>query len=169
MQPNHAMSNHAMPNHATLVRVNNPFAPYRDREVRHLACAGPIRAVAPRTSRPFIIQRNGISVLRRDWDQPVARGDVITVVILPQGGGGGGSNPLKIVLMLAVGGTMAAPGTRFGIQLGQESTVALEKKFGSVATKPAPSATRRWNSCSVGGGSVPLKPPTAITGAPLAS
>jgi hypothetical protein len=97
-----AASHHGIPNHATLVRVNNPFAPYRDREIRHLACAGPIRAVAPRTSRPFIIQRNGLSVLRRDWDQPIERGDVITVVILTQGGGGGGSNPLKIVLMLAI-------------------------------------------------------------------
>lgn len=100
---NHATINHGMPSHATLVRVNNPFAPYRDREIRHLSCAGPIGAVAPRTRQPFIIQRNGVSVLRKDWDQPVARGDVITVVILPQGGGGGGgSNPLRIVLMLAV-------------------------------------------------------------------
>lgn len=92
----------AQPNHAVLVRVNNPFAPYRDREVRALACAGPIRALAPKSRLPFIIQRNGVSVLRKDWDQPVERGDIITVVMLPQGGGGGGSNPLKIVLMLAV-------------------------------------------------------------------
>lgn len=91
-----------IPHHAVLVKVNNPFAPYKDREVRHLACAGPIWAVAPRTSRPFIIQRNGVAVLRRDWDQPVERGDVITVTMLPQGGGKGGSNPLTIVLMLAV-------------------------------------------------------------------
>jgi hypothetical protein len=106
-------------NHATLVRVNNPFAPYRDREVRDLACAGPIGALAPRTRSPFIIQRNGVSVLRRDWDQPVERGDIITVIVLPQGGGGGGSNPLRIILMLAVMvfATWAAPqllGTTFG-------------------------------------------------------
>lgn len=90
----------AMP-HAVLVRVNNPFAPMRDREVRALSARGQIRACAPQTRRPFIIQRNGVSVLRKDWDQPVERGDIITVVVLPQGGGGG-SNPLRIVLMLAV-------------------------------------------------------------------
>lgn len=94
--------NHAAPNHAVLVKVNNPFAPYRDREVRALACAGPIAALAPRTQRPFIIQRNGVSVLRRDWQQPVERGDIITVIMLPQGGDGGGSQVLKVVLMIVV-------------------------------------------------------------------
>lgn len=110
------------PNHATLVRVNNPFSPYKDREVRDLACSGPIRALAPRTRSPFIIQRNGVSVLRKDWDQPVERGDIITVIILPQGGGGG-SNPLRIILMLVVmwvapylaGQLVAAMGTTLGV------------------------------------------------------
>lgn len=87
--------------HAVLVRVNNPFAPMKDREVRALSARGPIRACAPKTARPFIIQRNGVSVLRKDWDQPVERGDIITVIVLPQGGGGG-SNPLRIVLMIVV-------------------------------------------------------------------
>lgn len=123
------------PDHAVLVRVNNPFAPYKDREVRALSARGPIRACAPRTQRPFIIQRNGVSVLRRDWDLPVERGDVITVIVLPQGGGGG-SNPLKIILMLAV--MWIAPyaagylNTALGLGLGATGISVLAGAIGLV-------------------------------------
>ncbi len=94
---------------ATAVYVRDPFHPMSSREVRHLPFPGPLSALAPETRQPFILLRNGEAVLRADWNQPVEEGDVIAVVMLPQGGGGGGgSNPLKTVLMLAV--TVFAPG-----------------------------------------------------------
>ena len=86
---------------ATLVRCHDPFHPLRGREVVPLSGPGPLSACAPQTDQPFILLRNGQAVLRADWHQPVESGDLIAVVLLPQGGGGG-SNPLKVVLALAV-------------------------------------------------------------------
>ncbi len=87
--------------YATLVRCHDPFHPLRGREVVPLSGPGPLSACAPQTDQPFILLRNGQAVLRADWQQPVESGDLIAVVLLPQGGGGG-SNPLKVVLALAL-------------------------------------------------------------------
>jgi hypothetical protein len=87
---------------AQCVTVRDPFHPMRGREIKTLDCAGPISALAPATQQPFIILRNGEAVLRADWDQPVANGDLMAVVLLPQGGNGGGSDVLRIVLMIVV-------------------------------------------------------------------
>lgn len=86
---------------AQCVTVRDPFHPLRGREIKTLECAGPISALAPDTKQPFIILRNGQAVLRADWDQPVSDGDLLAVVLLPQGGDGG-SDPLRIVLMIVV-------------------------------------------------------------------
>ena len=102
------------PAFATVVTVRDPFHPMRNREVRRLDCAGPIRALAPQTDQPFIILRNGEAVLRADWDQPVEAGDLLAVVLLPQGGGKG-SNPLKIILSVAM--AVFAPGIGEAINL----------------------------------------------------
>lgn len=99
---------------AHLITVRDPFHPMRNREVRRLDCAGPIRALAPETTQPFIILRNGEAVLRADWDQPVEAGDLLAVVLLPQGRGGG-SNPLKIILSVAM--AVFAPGIGEAINL----------------------------------------------------
>lgn len=87
---------------AHVMTVRDPFHPCRSRDIRPLDCEAPIRALAPATDKPFVILRNGEAVLRKDWDQPVADGDLLAVVLLPQGGGGGGSNPLKIILTIVV-------------------------------------------------------------------
>ena len=87
---------------AQVVTVRDPFHPMRNREIRTLECAGPISALAPETKQPFIILRNGQAVLRADWDQPVADGDLMAVVLLPQGGDNGGSDVLRVVLMIVV-------------------------------------------------------------------
>ena len=87
--------------YATLIKVHDPYHPMKGREIAHLSCAGPISACAPDTDKPFIIMRNGETVLKKDWAQPVERDDLIAVVMLPKGGGGG-SNPLKTILMLSV-------------------------------------------------------------------
>jgi hypothetical protein len=66
---------------------------------------------------PFIILRNGAPVMRADWDEPVNSGDVIVVVVLPEGGGGG-SNPLKMILTIAVSFFAPYAGTWIAGQMG---------------------------------------------------
>ena len=107
---------------AHVVTVRDPWHPTRSRSVRLLAGTGPLAALAPETSQPFIILRNGEAVLRADWQQPVADGDLIAVVLLPQGGGGG-SNPLKIILSIAV--SMMAPGIGTALASAMEVTSTL--------------------------------------------
>lgn len=91
--------------YAHCITVRDPWHPHTSREIRPLTGAAPLRALAPKTDKPFILLRNGQAVLRADWDQPIARGDLVAVVMLPQGGGG--SNPLRFILMIAV--AMYAP------------------------------------------------------------
>lgn len=93
---------------AHCVMVRDPFHPHTGRELRAVPVINtdgqlqPIRAVIPASEAPFIVLHNGQPVLREDWDNPLAADDLVAVIYLPQGGGGGGSNPLRIVLMLAV-------------------------------------------------------------------
>lgn len=103
---------------AHCVTIRDPFHPLRHREVVRLDGPGPISALAPTTTQPFIIMRNGQALLRKDWNQPVSDGDLLAVVLLPQGGRGG-SDVLRIVLMvvIAVFAYQVAPwvGGQFGI------------------------------------------------------
>jgi hypothetical protein len=86
---------------AGLVTVRDPFNPWRSRGHRVIEGPAPIRSLVPETRQPFIVLRNGEVVLRADWDQPVADGDLLAVVLLPQGGDGG-SDVLRVVLMIVV-------------------------------------------------------------------
>lgn len=85
---------------ARCVTVRDPLNPWRHRELQELTGPAPIRALAPVTNRPFIIIRNGEAVLRADWDQPVADGDLLAVVLLPQGGDD--SDIGQILMMIVV-------------------------------------------------------------------
>lgn len=52
---------------------------------------------------PTVCLVNGQPLLRRNWAiRPLASHDVVVLVGLPGGGGGGGSNPLQVVLSIAV-------------------------------------------------------------------
>ena len=51
---------------------------------------------------PFICFLNGEPLLRQYWNICPKMTDHIAFLCLPQGGGGGGSNPLKVVLSVAV-------------------------------------------------------------------
>ena len=86
--------------HAVIVR--DPFNPALSREFRELTEPAQISALAIPGDSPFIILRNGVAVLRADWEDQIMEGDVFAVVVLPQDGGGGGSNPLTTILRLAV-------------------------------------------------------------------
>ena len=102
---------------ASCVTVRDPFHPSASRELRALNGPGPIRALALKEPVPFIILRNGAPVMRADWDEPVNSGDVIVVVVLPEGGGGG-SNPLKMILTIAVSFFAPYAGTWIAGQMG---------------------------------------------------
>ena len=107
---------------AHMVTVRDPFHPAASREIREIADVCTLRDLAPATDHPFIILRNGAAILRADWDQPVSDGDLLAVVLLPQGGGDGGSNPLRMIMMMAV--SMFAP------QIGM---LAYESAVGATA------------------------------------
>ena len=87
---------------AAVIYAHNPFAP-RDRTVRELRRPAHIRALAPRGHAPVIAVLNGAPVMRAGWRRTVRNGDQLVFVTLPLGGGGGGgSNPLQIILSIAL-------------------------------------------------------------------
>lgn len=74
---------------------------------RHIEHVSPrsIQSLAPNWQRPHIALLNGKAVLRRDWGRQLHHGETLAFVdveSIPQGGGKGGSNPLQMILMLAV-------------------------------------------------------------------
>jgi hypothetical protein len=87
---------------AVCVTVRDPFHPARHRDVREVGKRRAIRTLAPKTNAPFIAVLNGQAIMRADWGRKLADGDALAFVVLPRGGGGGGSNPLKLILTIAV-------------------------------------------------------------------
>lgn len=114
---------------AEVIRLPNPFDPAH-RETAVLRRPLRIRRLVPR-DRPAIAVLNGRPVLRAGWRRRLRDGDRLAVVLLPRGGGGGGggSNPLRLVLSLALmafapmaaGWIFGVPGTAAGLA----STTAL--------------------------------------------
>lgn len=97
---------------ATLVICRDPFRPQLRREIAPirrrvrldtvLRRQGMIsgRGRSARRLHTFMPLVNGKPVLERDWGRPVRDGDVVTIASLPLGGGG--SNPLQLLLTIAV-------------------------------------------------------------------
>lgn len=113
---------------AWCVIQRDPFHPAQGRELRAIYAACCLADVVPALSAPHILLRNGKPVLRADWGQPVADGDHLAVVCLPQGGGG--SDPLRtaltIGLIIASQGTyVAALGASVGLSAAQAGALAL--------------------------------------------
>lgn len=116
---------------ASVLHAANPFDPF-DRRVQVLRRPRRVRALAPRGAAPVIALLNGQIILRAAWRRKLRDGDQLMFVTLPRGGtGAGGSNPLRVLLSLALfavagplagvitGATagMAFAGTQMGIQL----------------------------------------------------
>lgn len=87
---------------AVVVTCRDPFRPANHRSVDVVRRRRSLRNLAPRTRCPVICQVNGQWISRKAWARRINDGDSVVFVTLPQGGGGGGSNPLKIILTLAV-------------------------------------------------------------------
>lgn len=83
-----------------VIIVHDPFHPLRNREIVEHKRRRRISSLAPTGRKPFICLVNGEAVLRKDWKRTVGGEDIVSFIMLPEGGGG--SNPLRIVLMIAV-------------------------------------------------------------------
>lgn len=86
--------------------ITNPFQPNKGRIDRVLDEGKTIwqliekQKVDPK--RPTICMINGVAVLRKFWHDIVQPDSLVCFITLPLGGGGKSSNPLQVVLMVAV-------------------------------------------------------------------
>jgi hypothetical protein len=89
---------------AHLVTLRNPYDPLADREVRTLRRRCRISRLARASKidprQPYLCLVNGQPLARAHWRRRCRDGDVVAFVVLPQNKGG--SNPLALVLQLAV-------------------------------------------------------------------
>ncbi|WP_054008033.1 host specificity factor TipJ family phage tail protein [Cypionkella psychrotolerans] len=93
---------------AQCLTIYNPFDPLGSRVVQEVRRPLRLRRLAPPGSAPCIAVLNGRPILRSEWRRRMRPGDQLVFCILPRGGGGqGGSNPLRMLLMLAL--TVLAP------------------------------------------------------------
>ncbi|WP_189611417.1 host specificity factor TipJ family phage tail protein [Pigmentiphaga litoralis] len=97
---------------AHLIVCRDPFRPQVGREVVQVCrrtrvdtllrgrglIAGRGRKMQRR--HPFIVVVNDAPLMQKDWGRAIAADDVCAVMLLPQGGGG--SNPLQVVLQVAL-------------------------------------------------------------------
>jgi len=102
---------------AGLAIVHDPFHPMRGREMRVVEAPATVRELVPASDRPHIVRVNDRWLLRSEWGRVVRDGDIVIVVMLPQGGEGG-SNPLRLVLMLAVAVVAPWAGAKLGAAMG---------------------------------------------------
>ncbi len=107
---------------ATLITCRDPFRPHQSREITPLRRRRRLRALAPKTRQPHICLLNGRPVLRAEWGRKVRDGDVVAFVVLPQGGGG--SNPMRLLLLIAVIYLSVQFGPQVGAALGFSGATA---------------------------------------------
>jgi len=96
---------------ATVITVKNPFNPTQHREVAQYHRPRRLDKLAPKTMLPYICVLNGVPLLKDEYKVKLKHRDIAVFVTMPQGGGD--SNPLKIVLMVAL--AVVAPQIGFGI------------------------------------------------------
>lgn len=99
---------------AKVVLCRNPFRPQVERDLvtvragtridTMLRQQALVKGRAGRLQRlsTFVVQVNGQYLLADQWARRIRNEDVVVVSLLPGDGGGGGSNPLKIVLQVAL-------------------------------------------------------------------
>lgn len=147
---------------AVCVTTLDPFRPLEHRTVQAIGRRRRIRALAPKTDKPFIALLNGRAVLRREWGRKLRDGDTLAFVVLPQGGGGG-SNPLRVVLMIAV--AIAAPYVASAMFQG----AVLGGTMGSFGLSMATAAVGLAGSMLVNALIPPPKPPSAQVASDIAA
>ena len=144
---------------ALVVTCRDPFRPANHRTANVVKRRRSLRNLAPRTSLPVICQVNGEWISRKAWARRVQDGDNVVFVTLPQGGGGG-SNPLKMILMLAVSFfapflTTALVGINGAAALGSLGVSLVNGAIGLLGTAlinaliPAPKPTQAQQATSL--------------------
>ena len=147
---------------AVCVTALDPFRPLEHRTVQAIGRRRRIRALAPKTDKPFIALLNGRAVLRRAWNRKLRDGDTLAFVVLPQGGGGG-SNPMRMILMIAV--AFFAPYAAGAMFQG----AVLGGTMGSFGLSMATAAIGLAGSMLVNALIPPPKPPSASITSDIAS
>jgi hypothetical protein len=109
---------------ATVITRHNPMDP-ADRSVKTYGRRRRVCTLAPKTHLPFIAILNGSPLSRANngWNITLKDGDILAFVLRPQGGNG--SNPLRLILTIAL--SLAAPGigTALAGALGVAGTTVL--------------------------------------------
>ena len=114
---------------ARCLTVSNPFDPLGSRRMVELRRPVRVRALAPRGTAPVIALLNGRALLRAGWRRRLADGDMLVFAVLPRGGAGG-SNPLRLLLSVALMAFAGvAAGAIFGVGAAELGTTAT--LFGS--------------------------------------
>jgi hypothetical protein len=104
---------------ASVIYLKNALCPQKRRTEHVKPCT--IRSKAPEWDLPYVAFINGEVILRAEWDRMVHHGDVVAFIdvnAIPQGGGGGGSDPLRMVLMIAVMVMAPYAGAYMGVMTG---------------------------------------------------
>jgi len=150
---------------AVCVTALDPFRPLEHRTVQEIGRRRRIRALAPKTDKPFIALLNGRAVLRLEWGRKLRDGDTLAFMVLPQGGGG--SNPLRVVLMIAVSffAPMAASAL-WGMSASAAAAAGGMTAFGFSATTAAIGIA---GSMLVNALIPPPKPPSAQVASDIAA
>lgn len=147
---------------AVCVTSLDPFRPLEHRTVQPIGRRRRIRALAPKTDKPFIALLNGRAVLRKAWNRKLRDGDTLAFVVLPQGGGGG-SNPMRMILMIAV--AFAAPYAAGAMFQG----AVLGGSMGAFGLSAATAAIGLAGSMLVNALIPPPKPPSAQVASDIAA
>lgn len=139
--------------------ITNPFNPNKGRISRSLkgkmSVWDLIKSQKIDLSRPTICFIDGLVVLRKDWNFLINPSSIVSLVALPQGGGGGGSsNPIQVVLMVAVVVasvyTGGAVGAAYGAAWGGLAAAGVSVAGGMLVNTFVPTPKASLN----GGGSV---------------
>lgn len=152
---------------AFVLTISNPFDPLSSRQMEVIDGPKSVRDLAPETQAPYIAVLNGSPILRADWGRVLCDSDQLAFVLLPQGGGGrGGSNPLKVILSLAL--TAFAPWAA-GALLGKAAetvlfgSFTLGKAVGLGITLAGSAAINALFPASQGGGQQSASPTYSLT------
>lgn len=138
----------------------NPLDPHKGR----INCVLPdtnltVNLIAERQnvdfSQPVICLVDGQAVLRREWNIPLQPNSVVSFITLPLGGGGGGSNPLQIVMTVAVivasVYTGGAVGAAYGTMWGGVAAAAVSVGGGILVNSLIPTPKPSLNGMTANG------------------